>query len=196
MTTIPTSTPTPDTYQDAAHHRDILNALIDQGAALAARIHATATAATTPGSALPEATIAFDRIARAVRRTIALARHIATSPVTTAATPDKRTKTRTHLIRAVEDAIDRQHRVYDGNAQELQAELAERLEDPELELDLQGPDIDDVIQEICRDLGIAHQSRAYIWRRRTPADLKDLRTRAAAPPQTLHLIQGGRPPPA
>ena len=196
-----------NTYQDAAHHRDILNTLIDQGAALAARIHATATAATTPDSALPEATIAFDRIARAVRRTIALARHIATppaatagSPATTAATPattpDARTKTRTHLIRAVEDAIDRQHRVYDGNAQELQAELAERLEDPELELDLQGRDIEEVIQEICRDLGIAHQARSYIWRRRTPADLKDLRTRAAAPPQTLHLIQGGRPPPA
>ena len=184
MTTTPNPNPPgKDTAPDDAHYQAVLRTLIDQGAALAARIAATATAATTPDSALPEATIAFDRAARAVRRTIALARHIAATPVP-AQHPahDTRTKARTRLIRTVEDAIHVQHRVYEGDREALDREFAERLEDPALEFDLAGRDIDDVIQEICQDLGIAHPSRAYIYRRRTPRDVADLRTRAAALP--------------
>ena len=192
-----TSTRTPEDAD--ARYQAVLDILIDQGAALAARIHASATAASTPDSALPDAAIAFDRIARAVRRTIALARHIAAAAAidpAAAATPATRTKTRTHLIRAVEDAIHVQHRVYEGDREALDAEFAERLEDPELEFDLQGRDIDDVIQEICRDLGIAHKAPAYIWRRRTPTDIAGLRTRAAAPAPApaLKLVPATRPP--
>ena len=185
---------TQDTSLDDAHYQAILRTLIDQGAALAARIAASATAATTPDSALPEATIAFDRAARAVRHTIALARHIAANPVVTATpTPDARTQARTRLIRTVEDAIHVQHRTYEGDREALDAEFAERLLDPALEFDLAGRNIDDVIQEICQDLGIAHQARAYIYRRRTPEDVIDLRQRAAAPP-TLKLVDPPKPP--
>ena len=175
-----------------AHYQAVLRTLIDQGAALAARIAASATAATTPDSALPEATIAFDRAARAVRRTIALARHIAANPApAAAASPDARIKARTRLIRTVEDAIHVQHRVYEGDREALDAEFAERLEDPALEFDLQGRDIDDVIQEICQDLGIVHPTRSYIYRRRTPQDVVHLRTRAATP--SAEPIQPGHP---
>ena len=188
-------TPNQDTGLDDAHYQAVLRTLIDQGAALAARIAASATAATTPDSALPEATIAFDRAARAVRRTIALARHIATNPATIAtATPDARTRARTHLIRTVENAIHRQHHVYDGDREALDTEFAERLEDPALEFDLAGRDIDDVIQEICQDLGIAHPTRAYIYRRRTPQDVVHLRTRAAAHPTPKPRLAPPTPP--
>ena len=179
-----------------AHYQTVLRTLIDHGAALAARIAAAATAASTPDSALPEASIAFDRAARAVRRTIALARHIAANPVPAATpTPGARTKARTHLIRTVEDAIHRQHHTYDGDRDALDTEFAERLDDPALEFDIQDRDIDDVIQEICQDLGIAHPTRACIYRRRTPQDVIHLRTRAAATPAPrLTPLDGGRPP--
>ena len=187
--------PTPETptpAEDAAYYRQILHALIDQGAALARQIHERAAAAAPTPENRPEAdpTVAFDRIARAVRRTIALARHIASDPALQAPTPAHRATARAQLIRGVEDAIHRQRRETD--AQSLYAEFAERLEDPELDLDLQGRAIDDLIEEICRDLGVAVQGRSYVYKRRTPSDIAALRARAAAAP--LHLIQGGKPP--
>ena len=174
MTTVATST---QADQDTAHYRDVLNTLIDQGAALAARIAATATATTTPDSALPEAAIAFDRIARAVRRTIGLAQHIAAN-----ATPRHtatRATTRTRLIRGVEDAIHAKRRETDTES--LTREFHERLEDPMLELDLEGRSIEDLIEEISRDLGIAQHDRPFVHKRRRPQDIADLRTRAHAP---------------
>ncbi len=186
------ATPQPTPEQDAAYYRQVLHDLIDQGAALARQIHDRAAAAPTP-ERQPEAdpAIAFDRIARAVRRTIALARHIAANPAPRPQNPAARTAARARLIRGVEDAIHRQRRETD--AEPLYAELAERLQDPELELDLQGRPIDDLIEELCRDLGVAAQGRSYVYKRRTPTDVAALRARAAAPP-AFHLIQGGKPP--
>jgi len=189
--------------QDTAYYRDILHTLIDQGAALAARIHATAMAATTPDSAVADATIAFDRVARAVRRTIALARHIVVIPAAqpnSATRATNRTMARAQLIRGVEDAIHRKR--CDTDVETLYAEFAERLEDPALEFDLAGCAIDDVIKEICRDLGVAQQGRSFVWKRRTPTDIASLRERAAATTATapspdlvatLQLLQGGKP---
>ena len=201
MTTNPTLT---QADQDTAHHRDVLNTLIDQGAAIAARIAAIATAATTPDSALPEATIAFDRIARAVRRTIALARHIASAAATAAIAPvprpaATRTTTRAKLIRGVEDAIYRKRRETDTES--LTREFHERLEDPMLELDLQGRSIEDLIEEINRDLGIADPNRSYVYKRRTPEDLRALHARATTPltPAAftpLKMVQGTKPAPS
>ena len=175
------STPTP--HDDDARYRAVLDTLIEQGAAIAARLAGHATAATTPDSALPEATVAFDRIARAIRRTVALARHIAAhqapGPAHVSAPGTNRTTTRAQLIRGVEDAIHRQRRELD--TEPLYAELGERLDDPELDLDLQGRPVDDIIEEICRDLGVAQQGRSYVWRRRTPQDIATLRHRAATP---------------
>ena len=70
----------------------------------------------------------------------------------------------------------------------LYAELRERLEDPALELDLAHRSVDDLIEEISRDLGVAVQGRSWVWRRRTPEDIATLRHRAAAP---LRLVKSG-----
>ena len=191
---IPTQPQTP--ADDDAYYRAVLNGLVDQGARLARNIHDRATAATPTPENRPEAdpTVAFDRAARAVRRCIALARHIAAGPALQRPAQPTRAHARAQLIRGVEDAIHRKRRETD--AEILYAELAERLEDPELELDLQGRAVDDVIEEICRDLGVAVQGRSYIWKRRTPQDIATLRERAARSPgqaAAFHLIQGGKP---
>ena len=183
--------------EDDAYYRAILHDLIDCGAALARHIHERATAATPPldNNGIADPTIAFERVTRAVRRTIALARHIATQPASHAQA--HRAASRARLIRGVEDAIHRKRReVGRLDADALHAELAERLEDPELEFDLQGRPVEHVIEEICRDLGIAMQGRSYVYRRRTPGDIADLRARAAAPPPpapAFQMIQGGKP---
>lgn len=64
---------------DARYYRAILHELIDMAADIARQVHrqviaqpqAPATGAPAP---LPDPTIPFDRIARAIRRTVALAR--------------------------------------------------------------------------------------------------------------------------
>lgn len=163
---------------DAQRYRAILHTLIDQAAAIATRLAATATAATTPDSALPEAAVAFERIARTVRHTIALARQVATQPAPRSAPKPSNPHARTQLIRGVEDAIHRKRRDCDTEA--LTREFQERLEDPELELDLEGRTVEDLIEEISRDLGVAQQGRSWVWQRRTPADVRTLQARAAA----------------
>jgi len=174
------STPTPSQTQPASHQDNdayfgaILRDLIDIGAGLARQLQERA--AKNPES---DPTIPFDRIARTIRRTIALARHIATNPPKTARPAVERTQAREKIIRGVEDAIEAR-RAPATDAQILYNELHERLDDDGLERDLRTRPIDDIIEEIARDLGVAYQSRAYIWKRRTPADLATLRARAAA----------------
>ena len=181
----------PPTPSDA-RYTQILDDLIDMGTALARRVHETAMAETTPATTVAEATTAFDRIARSVRRTIALARHIAAHPAPTAQAAAQagqqartRTQARAQIIRRVENAILTHGRVEGTKAQDadsLRAELIERLDDPALEFDLQSRPIDDIIAEISQDLGVARQGRSYIYQRRTPADVQALHTKAAAAP--------------
>ena len=168
--------------EDAAYYREVLHTLIAQGSALATRIHENATAATPTDENRPNAdpTVAFDRVARAVRRCIALARHIAANPAEPAQDPAKQAATRARLIRGVEDAIHRQRRNDDHDP--LYAELAERLEDPALDLHLATRSVDDIINEIARDLGVAIQPRSFVWKRRTPADIRALYHRAGLHP--------------
>ena len=186
---MPTLTETPDDI----YYRQILHDLIDRGADLARRLHESATAAAPTPENHPDAdpTIAFDRIARAIRRTIALARHIAQPPAAAKKPGPSRETARAQLIRGVEDAIHRKS--HETDAEALYTEFAERLDRPELEFELDNRPIDEIIQEICRDLGVAQQARSYIWKRRTPEDVAALQAKANAPP--LHLIQGGRQDP-
>ena len=181
-----TSTPTPTQSKpasqedDDAYYRATLHDLIDRGADLARQLHERAAKA-------PEAdhTIPFDRIARTIRRTIALARHIATNPPKARPSIERgavdRTMAREKIIRGVEDAIEAR-RGPPTESEILYNELHERLEDADLERDLRTRPIDDIIEELARDLGIAYQSRSYIWKRRTPADIATLRARAARTP--------------
>ncbi len=123
--------------------------------------------------------MAYERITRALRRNIALAQKLHEPPKAPAA-PQYRdhAAARKRIIRDVEDTIQRTTK--DGNdAERLHAELLDRLDGPDLDDDIDHLPIDDIIKDICRDLGIAHSPGTHPWKRRTPADIAILAARAA-----------------
>jgi hypothetical protein len=214
---------------DAQYYRHALHDLIDLGSDLARLLHQQASAqaaqqaitqahaapqhpgpqpapAPAPDALVPDTltsiAAAFDRIARAVRRSIALARSLA-DPIQPARDPARhRAAARKRILREVEDAIQRTapasghgasgHAALDGSgadaadadddsAEALTAELHDRLDAPDLDEDISHRPVADIITEICRDLGLAALPGAHPWMRRTPADLEHLCARAAAP---------------
>ncbi len=174
--------------EDAQHYRQMLYELAEIGMDIARTLHRQATQpAAAPDSApaeapQPDPTVAFDRIARAVLRTIALARTLTdpAQPNPAAQAGQRRLAARKQVIRAVEDTIHRA--AHEGDrAESLIAELRDRLDDPDLDWDLANRPIPDIIADIRRDLGLASAPGDNAWRRRTPADLRDLNARAAAP---------------
>jgi len=144
--------------------------------------------------ALIKITAAFDQAARAVRRCIALFRSL-NEPMHPARNPaPNRTAARKRMLRAVEDTIQRTNS--DGHGlgvsdddrdaaealhADLHAELLDRMDAPDLDDDIRDRPIDDIIKEICRDLGIASLPGNHPWKRRTSADIAQLNARAAAP---------------
>ena len=182
--TEPTDPPPDRAAADTAYYRHVLHQLIDMGLDLAQQLHQQATTPTPDAppdhSHAPDPTVAFDRIARAVRRTVALARSLAVPPSADAATPGTaahRLLARSRVIREVEDAIQRARD--DRDAGPLHAELRERLDDPDLDDEIAVRPVGDIIADICRDLGIAAPPDIAPWKRRTPADIVDLRALAA-----------------
>jgi hypothetical protein len=166
---------------DAQYYRRILHGLIDVGAnlasALAQHVEA-ATPVTEPARDIATVAIAFDRIARAVRRTITLARKVAEPIPAAAERPDQhRAGARRRIIREVEDTIQRTTRGAD--AETLHAELLDRLDTPDLDDDIENRPIADVIADICRDLGLVAMPGTHPWKRRTPEALTALCARAA-----------------
>ena len=191
MSAQPTHTnPTPGPGQqaeDAQYYRQVLHDVIGMATDLARTLHAQATTLPPPrpttGQAppsTPEIAAAFDRIARAIRRSITLARHL-NDPIKPAPDPaHHRAAARAQVIRTVEDRIHRS--AHEGDrAESLTAELRDRLDGPDLDADLATRPVPDILTEICRDLGLASPLGDTPWRRRTPADLAELRARAAAP---------------
>ena len=128
---------------------------------------------------------AFDQIARAVRRSITLARSLDRPLPPTRDPAHHRTAARQRIIRDVEDRIGRATDPdacdTSATAADLHAELRDRLDAPDLDDDLATRPIPDIITEICRDLGLASPPNDTPWKRRTPADLAQLHARAAAP---------------
>ncbi len=180
-------TPVSQRDEDAQYYRQVLHELIELGADLARTLHrqaaATPAAAPEPAPARalqPDPSIAFERIARTIRRTIALARKLSdpTQPRPAAHAAERRTAARKQIIRAVEDSIQRDA---DGaEADDLHAELYERLETMDLDDDLDTLPIAEIIAAIRRDLGIAaHLPGTHPWKRRRPADVRALCARAA-----------------
>ncbi len=186
---------------DSHYYRHVLHDLIDMGTGLARLLHqqATAQAQAAPQDPAPQPAppsapdaltsiaAAFDRIARAVRRSIALARSLA-DPVPPARDPAQhRAATRKRILREVEDAIQRTVPGSDNadadeaRAESLTAELHDRLDAPDLDEDISHRPVADIITEICRDLGLAALPGTHPWHRRTPKDLEQLCARAAAP---------------
>ena len=189
-------TPPQSPDEDDAYYRAVLHKLIEQGAALATQIVENAAKA-PPGS---DPAPAFDRIARTIRRTIALARHIAEDPGQQRST---RAAKREKIIRGVEDVIESRRRMAAnlgerseslGLYDELHAEFHERLDHEAFERDLQGRPVEDFIDDILRDLGLGGHGRKNNGKRRTLADLATLQARAAAPsnenPVTPGLTRG------
>ncbi len=162
--------------------------------------------APAPGTPIPSAPIpdalvsiaaAFDRTARAVRRGVLLARSLA-RPVQPAHDPaGHRAAARRRILREVEDAIQRpgtsDERDGDGRGGDgrdgrdgLRAELRDRMDSPDLDDDITGRPVADIITDICRDLGLAALPGTRPWKRRTPEDIRQLCARAAAPSPTRH----------
>ena len=193
--------------EDAQYYRQVLHELIEIGARLACAIDRQAAAAPSAAPeqagqpapapvAAPDPTpafaIAFDRVARTLRRTIALARKLSDpaqpSPAERAAADAhaRRRAARKQIIREVEDTIHREAHGPEAEAQaeSLHAELYERLDTLDLDDDIDTLPIAEIVAAIRRDLGIAaHINSRGIspWKRRTPQDMRDLCARAAKP---------------
>lgn len=185
-------------HQDTQFYRATLHELIELGTGLARDIaaqakHDTTARASDPDAPRPDPTIAFDRIARTVRRCILMAQHIAKPVSLQPAHAHARAQAHAHaqVIRNVEDAI---HRARTPNNAALQTEFRERLDAPELlealEHDLATRPIADIVEEITRDLGIAAMPGTDPFRRRTPQDLKALFARATQTGEAPHLTPG------
>ena len=143
-----------------------LEELVDIGMHIAREIKDRAK--DTPPAELAEA---FERVSRAVRRTILLAQKRAEAPRARAAA-------RRQLIRNVEDEITTHAKP--AEADSLRHEFAERLDAPELDDDIADRPILDIVNEICRDLGLANIPFAPPWPRRNPQDVANIATRANA----------------
>lgn len=173
---IPADRPT----DEAQHRRDMLSELIDIAMEVARAVGAQAVheadVAVAGGGRAPDATAAFERAARVVRRTVLLAERldqVGRSPGL------RRTAARKRVIRAVEDAIGRQA-ADDAKAEGLHREFQERLDAPELDEALAAQ----AVPEIMHDLGLDTVPGAPPAMRRTPQDVAALCAWAAAPPGT------------
>ena len=201
---------------DPHGHRAVLNDLIGMGAGLARLLHAQATLQAQaaqaagpphptphapwepPSTTLINLAAAFDRISRGVRRGIILAQRLANPPAPAPAQDPARHRAaaRKRILREVEDTIHRTTHE-GGRAESLQTELRDRLDAPDLDDDLTTRPIPDIIAELCRDLGLATPpGGARPWPRRTPADIHDLCTRAAAPSHQPGAPRPGPPHPS
>ena len=186
--------------EDAHYYRGILHELVEMATDIARAVHRQATAppaAPGPGTDAEPAvkpapaadpTIAFDRIARTIRRTIALARRI-TDPsqprpaqLRAEHASERRLAARKQIIREVEDTIQR--RTDGPDAEALHAEFYERLETIDCEDDIANLPIAEIIALIRRDLGLAALPGTHPWKRRRPAELRELYARAAGPTRT------------
>jgi hypothetical protein len=178
MEPAPLTTTEPD---ETAHHRAVLNDFVDLGHELAQLAVADARAKLIP---VATASTAFDLATRSARRSILLIHEILK--------PAKiRIAARKQIIREVEDSIQRSA---DGRAaKSLHGEMLDRLDTLDLDDELGARPVDEIIADIIRDLGLAAGPGHQPWKRRTPADIAALHTRAAAP--TRPWTQNSRPAP-
>ena len=174
-----------DRQEDAAYYRRVLHELIDRGADMARMVHERAKAQ-ADGAERPDAeteagvdlTVPFDRIARCVRRCLALARRL-DEPVVVRDGRLERVAGRKQVLRKVEDAIHRDAPMREADG--LRAELYERLDGPEFDDDLLTRSVAEIVAEIRNDLGIGVCEEVLPSVRRRPADVAALCARAAAP---------------
>ena len=184
--------------EDSAYYRQVLHQLIDAGADLALMVHAQAKAQVDaagavatgggaepvlPETVLTEAAGSFDRLSRCVRRTIALAQRVSEPVMITATMAGMgagahRVVARRQILRDVEDTIRRVAADLESETG-LNAEAHERLDDPELDIEIDTRSVPEIVQEIRRDLGLEGTSGGRPWKRRMPEDVRVLYARAA-----------------
>ena len=170
---------------DAAYYRRVLHELIDLGSELAQMVVAearTQVAAQDAGAARADvagAVEAFERVSRAVRRTVRMAQFVAEGPVQAGrSVAAQRVTNRRRVLRGVEDMIEEE--VGGEAAERLHAELLERLEAPDLDDELLDRPVDEVIRMVRCDLGLPAMMGSTRWKRRTPADVVQMQQRAAS----------------
>ena len=162
--------------------RRVLTELLEIGMVLARRVRDEVAPA-------GEAAAVFERVSRAVRRTVRMLRWLDEPVAVRRAGMDPgldRVGARKRVLRAVEDRIDEAADPDDAEA--LHAELLERLDTAELDTDLAGRPVGEVIGEICRDLGLELSAERYPSLRRGLDDLAALQARAEAAPGATRAV--------
>lgn len=168
---------------DAGRYQAAIDALIRDGL----QISADLAAQDTPAADKAEP---FERLARAIRRTILLARHLAENPVQPAKPPApsaqedktgaKITLARRRIVRELDNDI-----VHGAGADErinsLRNELREHLEDPALDLAILHGSVPEIIETIRHDLGLVDSRYRAPVPRRTPDQVRRLNGLAAPP---------------
>lgn len=164
--------------EGAQQCRQVLHELIDIGMERVRTMRAKAQA--NGAGVTVELAVTFDRVARAVRRSIALAR-VLFEPVPSRAATGKGI--------AREDEESSQRRVGGSEAEAKGGERPDRLDASDLDA-VRGRPVDEIIAGICRDLGVAAVPG-------TAAGLATLRARAAHPggasPAVAGSPGGGQP---
>jgi hypothetical protein len=184
--------------QDALLYRDVLHELIAMGMDHTRDVHRESQEQPSANGKARGAIAyanAHENLARGIRRSILLARTVA-EPIPARRSPaERRVADRSAIIRAVEDKIH--CLAADHDADTLTAEFHERLDSPDLAIDLSYRPVAEIIIQICRDLGLEAVPGADPWKRRKPRDLAILRARAAGPhPAPPITLAGRRIPPA
>ena len=159
---------------DDTAYQSALAIVLDVGTSLVQELKAP-----SPDQTPVQRAHAFPNLATAIRRTIILSRDIAKTPQSKTAPERHRATARKDIIRSVEDTIDQKADPADTGA--LRIELLERVDQPEFDADLAHRSRADLIQELCRDLGLANRPFIASFARRTPDDIAILCAQAAAP---------------
>jgi hypothetical protein len=144
---------------DAAFYRGVLHGLIVVGADLAQVVQEQARHPVAP-EPIAELAEAFERIARAVRRTVALARTL-DEPVKARALRAAgagHAAARARIRREVEEVIELGTEA--SEAEELREQLRDRMERPEFEDELGDRPIEEIIAGLFKDLRLAAQAAA------------------------------------
>jgi nucleotide-binding universal stress UspA family protein len=129
----------------------------------------------TVAQQLPALTRGFDRLARTIRLTSALEQKFEHDKAAFSSEP-RRTAARQQVIRRAEDMIEL--RAEPAEREHLLADLYERLDDPGFDLDLALREVGEVIDEVCRDLGVGPVKPNY-GKPRPPAALRVMQARAS-----------------
>jgi hypothetical protein len=182
--------------EDALYYRQVLHDMIEIGIELVRQLPEQAKPQAATGPAEPagltgtDVSAAYERLTRAVRRSIMLAQKLAeTSPATAG---QQRFAARKRILRAVEDVIQREKGCAEADG--LHVELRERLDSPDLDDDLDERPVDEIISEICHDLGLAASPGTRPWKRRTPREVENLCGRAGLATNAAAMVVGHSPP--